>query len=96
MAWRWRDLSVGLYVPLLEFNHDEGYSTDKDMNDCSLIQLKEKDESHLPPAGLVYFPPPPPRGSRLQRVTPLRLHRISGDTPDTLVQFFEDVRGAIK
>jgi hypothetical protein len=20
MAWRWRDLSVGLYVPLLEFN----------------------------------------------------------------------------
>jgi len=21
MAWHWRDLSVGLYVPLLEFNH---------------------------------------------------------------------------
>src|SRR5271163_4255279 len=22
MAWRWRDFSVGLYVPLLEFNQD--------------------------------------------------------------------------
>jgi hypothetical protein len=54
------------------------------MNDCSLIQFKEKDESHLPPTGLVYFPPPPPRWSRLQHVTPLRLHRILRDTPDTL------------
>jgi hypothetical protein len=75
---------------------DERYSTDKDMNDCSLIQLKEKDESHLPPAGLVYFPPPAPRWARLQHVMPLRLHRIPGDTPDTLVQFFEDVRCAAK
>src|SRR5258708_6658222 len=24
MAWRRRDLSVGLYVPLLEFNHTDG------------------------------------------------------------------------
>jgi hypothetical protein len=71
---------------------DERYSTDKDMDDCSLIQLKEKDLSHLPPAALVYFPPPPPRWARLQHVTPLRLHRILGDTPDTLVQFLEDVR----
>jgi TIR domain len=75
---------------------DERYSTDKDMNDCSLIQLKEKDESRLPPAGLVYFPPPPARWSRLQHVMPLRLHRISKDTPDILVQFFEDVRGIAK
>ena len=75
---------------------DERYSTVKDMNDCSLIQFKEKDESHLPPTGLVYFPPPPPRWSRLQHVTPLRLHRILRDTPDTLLQFFEDVRCAAK
>ena len=75
---------------------DERYSTDKDMNDCLLIQLKEKDEFRLPPAGLVYFPPPPARWSRLQRVTPLRLHRISGDAPNTLVKFFEEVRGAAK
>jgi hypothetical protein len=72
---------------------DERYSTDKDMNDCSLIQLKEKDLSHLPPAALVYFPPPA-RWARLQRVAPMRLHRISGDIPDTLFQFFEDVRCA--
>jgi hypothetical protein len=75
---------------------DERFSTDKDMNDCSLIQLKERDESRLPPAGLVYFPPPPPRWSRLQHVMPLRLHRIPGDTPDTLVEFFEDVRCAAR
>src|SRR5262249_32188226 len=57
---------------------DERYSTDKDMNDCSLIQLKEKEESRVPPAGLVYFPPPPPRWSRLQHLMPPLLHRISG------------------
>jgi hypothetical protein len=74
----------------------ERYSMAKDMNDCSLMQLKEKDVSHLPPAGLIYFPPPPPRWSRLLHVTPLRLHRISADTPDKLVQFFEDVRCAAK
>jgi hypothetical protein len=75
---------------------DERYSTDKDMNDCSLIQLKEKDVSHLPPAALVYFPPPPPRWSRLQHVTPPRLHRVSRDTPETLAKFFEDVRCAVR
>ena len=25
MAWRWRDLSVGLYVPLLEFNQNVSF-----------------------------------------------------------------------
>jgi hypothetical protein len=75
---------------------DERYSTDKDMNDCSLLQLKEKDESRVPPAGLVYFPPPPPRWPRLQHVMPPLVHRILGDAPHTLVQFFEDVRCAAK
>lgn len=80
---------------------DERYSTDKDMNDCSLLQIKEKDESHVPPAGLVYFPPPSPAPwPRLQRVTPLRLHRIlrakAHSTPRKLSQFFKEVRGAAK
>jgi hypothetical protein len=75
---------------------DEHYSTNKDMNDCTLIQLKEKDESRVPPACLFYFPPPPPKWARLLHLMPLRLHRISRDTPDTLVQFFEDVRDAAK
>src|ERR1700675_4598494 len=33
MAWRWRDLSVGLYVPLLEFNHSLRESNAEEFGD---------------------------------------------------------------
>jgi hypothetical protein len=74
----------------------EHYSPDREMEDCTLIQLKEKDEPE-PPAGLVYWPPPHLTSwARLLHRTPPLLHRILGDTPDTLVPFFEDVRRVAK
>ena len=39
-----------------------------------------------------YWPPPPARWSRLLRTTPLKLHRILGDTPTNLGEFFDEVR----
>jgi hypothetical protein len=41
MTWRWRDFSVGLYVPLLEFNQD-GFDKSKLQNGV-IEPLKEAD-----------------------------------------------------
>lgn len=71
------------------------FSTKKDMEHCSLIQLKEKDDSRLPPTGLVYWPPPDPAWSRLQQIAPPKLYRILGNAPEhDLKKFFADVRKA--
>jgi hypothetical protein len=74
----------------------EHYSLDIDLEDCTLIQLGEKDEAE-PPAGLVYWPPPNLQSwARLLHRTPPLLHRILGDTTENLVKFFEDVRRVAK
>jgi hypothetical protein len=76
---------------------DPRYSLNRDMEDCSLIQLKliQLKENGEPPAGLVYWRPPLLRSwAPLLQRSPPRLHRILGNKPDTLPQFFEDVRRA--
>jgi hypothetical protein len=72
---------------------DDGpHSPRGDMEQCRLIQMKEKNAARRPPVGLVYWPPPPPAWARLLRCTPLKLHRILGDAPSNLGQFFDEVR----
>lgn len=68
------------------------FSPRRDMEDCSEIQMRVKVDTQLPPTGLVYWPPPAPPWSRLQQVTPPRLHRIVGDSPANLKDFFDEVR----
>jgi hypothetical protein len=70
-----------------------------DMEQCRLIQIKEKEPSRRPPVALVYWPPPadPPR-AKLLRSTPLKLHYVAADgtpsaeTPTELGKFFAEVR----
>jgi hypothetical protein len=62
------------------------------MEQCRLIQMKVKDNARRPPVGLVYWPPPPAAWARLLRCTPLKLHRILGDAPTNLNEFFTEVR----
>jgi hypothetical protein len=62
------------------------------MEQCRQIQLKQKDANRRPPVALVYWPPPAPSWARLLRSTPLKLHRILGDAPTNLEDFFAEVR----
>ena len=62
------------------------------MEQCRLIQMKEKSAARRPPVALVYWPPPPPLWARLLRCTPLKLHRILGDAPTKLREFVAEVR----
>ena len=62
------------------------------MEQCRQIQLKQKDANRRPPVALIYWPPPPPSWARLLRSTPLKLHRILGDAPTNLEDFFAEVR----
>jgi hypothetical protein len=68
------------------------HSPRDDMEQCRLIQMKEKSASKRPPVALVYWPPPPPLWARLLRCTPLKLHRILGDAPTKLRDFAAEVR----
>jgi hypothetical protein len=72
---------------------EEGpYSPREYMEQCRQIQMQEKNASRRPPVALVYWPPPPAVWSRLLRTTPLKLHRIVGDAPTNLGEFFDEVR----
>ena len=62
------------------------------MEQCRQIQLKQKDANRRPPVALVYWPPPAPSWARLLRSTPLKLHRVLGDAPTNLEDFFAEVR----
>ena len=62
------------------------------LEQCRQIQLKQKDANRRPPVALVYWPPPPPSWARLLRSTPLKLHRVLGDAPTNLEDFFAEVR----
>jgi hypothetical protein len=71
---------------------DVAFSTREDMEQCRVIQMREKNAARRPPVGLVYWPPPPPAWARLLRSTPLKLHRIRGDEPSNLPEFVADVK----
>ncbi|MGH9893592.1 MAG: hypothetical protein ACREA0_16720 [bacterium] len=59
---------------------------------CRQVQLREKSAARRPPVALVYWPPPAPSWAKLLRSTPLKLHRVLGDEPDKLSNFFAEVR----
>jgi hypothetical protein len=71
---------------------DGPHSPRKYMEQCRQIQLKEKNPAHMPPVGLVYWPPPDASWPKLLRSMPLKLHQILGDKPDDLGKFFAEVR----
>ena len=72
---------------------EEGtYSPRETMEQCRQIQMREKNAARRPPVALVYWPPPAAAWSRLLRTTPLKLHRILGDAPTNLGEFFDEVR----
>jgi hypothetical protein len=62
------------------------------LEQCRHIQLRQKDATRRPPVALVYWPPPPPKWAFLLRSIPLKLHRILGDQPVNLKDFFTEVR----
>ena len=68
------------------------------MEQCRLIQLKEKNAARRPPVALVYWPPPAASWARLLRSTPLKLFCVSADAPglanvrNPLSEFFAEVR----
>lgn len=68
------------------------YSPREYMEQCRQIQMREKNAARRPPVALVYWPPPAPVWARLLRTTPLKLHRILGDAPANLSDFFAEVR----
>ena len=59
---------------------------------CRQVQLREKSAARRPPVALVYWPPPEPSWAKLLRSTPLKLHRVLGDEPDKMSDFFAEVR----
>ncbi|MGH8547274.1 MAG: TIR domain-containing protein [Methylococcales bacterium] len=59
---------------------------------CRQIQLGEKSAARRPPVALVYWPPPAPSWAKLLRSTPSKLHRVLGDEPEKLADFFTEVR----
>ncbi len=59
---------------------------------CRQVQLREKNTARQPPVALVYWPPPSPSWAKLLRTTPRKLHRVLGDEPDKLNDFFAEVR----
>lgn len=70
----------------------------EDMQQCRLIQIREKDAARRPPVALVYWPPPPPSWAKLLRSTPLKLYYASAEeralanAPAELGEFFAEVR----
>jgi hypothetical protein len=71
---------------------DAALSPREDMEQCRLIQMRVKNAAQRPPVGLVYWPPPAAAWAKLLRCTPLKLHRILGDAPTNLAEFFDEVR----
>jgi hypothetical protein len=75
-------------------------STRTDLEQCTQIQLGERNEARRPPAGIVFWPPPAdPKWARLVRVAPPKLHRIvvkPESKCEELKSFFEEVRQCAK
>jgi hypothetical protein len=62
------------------------------IDQCRIIQMREKDGARRPPVGVVYWPPPPPVWSRLLRSVALKTYCIAADAPGELVNFLAEVR----
>jgi hypothetical protein len=79
---------------------DGPMSPRRDMEQCRLIQIREKDASRRPPVALVYWPPPNASDAtwaRLLRSKPQKLFcasadMIARDVPPELDEFFAEVR----
>jgi hypothetical protein len=72
---------------------NEGSLSLRDQIDqCRIIQMREKDATHRPPVGVAYWPPPPPVWARLLRAGALKMHRIVADAPAELDNFLAEVR----
>lgn len=67
-----------------------------EMEECRLLQIREKDAAKRPPVALVYWPPPDVSWPKLIRSRPARLHRAAVAAnelvPDELAKFFTEVR----
>jgi hypothetical protein len=69
-----------------------------DMEQCRLIQIREKDSARRPPVALLYWPPPMPSWAKLLRSIPQKLSRAAPDPPEAreippeLSEFFAEVR----
>jgi hypothetical protein len=68
------------------------YSPREYLQQCLQIQLQERNAARRPPVALVYWSPPAAIWSRLLPTTPLKVHRILGDNPTNLGEFFDEVR----
>jgi hypothetical protein len=70
----------------------------EDMQQCRLIQIREKDAARRPPVAVVYWPPPAPSWAKLLRSTPLKLYyaavaaAAATESPAELDEFFAEVR----
>jgi hypothetical protein len=62
------------------------------IDQCRIIQMREKDADRRPPVGVAYWPPPPPAWARLLRSGALKMHRIVADAPAGLDHFLAEVR----
>jgi len=76
---------------------DGPMSPRRNMEQCRLIQIREKEPARRPPVALVYWPPPDPNWARLLRSIPLKLYYAAADlvarqSPPALGEFFAEVR----
>jgi hypothetical protein len=71
----------------------EGRFSPRDQIDqCRIIQMREKDNARRPPVGLVYWPPPQPVWAQLLRSSALKMYKIVADAPAELEDFLAEVR----
>lgn len=72
--------------------HEGPLSLRDQIDQCRVIQMREKDAARRPPVGVAYWPPPPPAWARLLRSGALKMYRIAADAPAELDNFFAEVR----
>lgn len=80
---------------------DGPLSPKRDLDQCRLIQLREKDRDRRPPVALVYLPPPEPSWARLLRCQPPVLYKAAADPlerrkPPELTDFVRAVRSVVR
>jgi hypothetical protein len=72
------------------------FSPDGPLDECQEIQLGYKDDTHIPPVGVVYWPPPPDVEAwpKLLSFKPLKLHKLlANDHGVNITAFLDEVRG---
>jgi hypothetical protein len=69
------------------------FSPRDQIEQCRIIQMREKDDTRRPPVGVAYWPPPPlPGWPVLLRSMALKMHCIVADAPLELDNFLAEVR----